>query len=304
MPTAKTTKKKAPVKKTAAKRPVKKKPIEYRCEACFRLVRAAHIEMTIVTMPDGDISKQDICDGCRENVFRDVKRQLEWFAVACVPGKDAPAKRNILQKKRTLMPEQIGRVIIPREPQTRVTKDRYDVLSGSTVIGQISSDDPDEAIWLAKRKFSDDHADVTVRRIKEGGQELTHNKKAMPGYLLVQIETTPEAIANVKNTPYVLTVLPFKEKMTFEDLEDGELPPKPTPLQEEEVVAMAPKEKKVVKLQSEYKIGDKVKVIHGSLKGSFGSVKMTLPGRKYAVELKILGVPTNFALEHAQIAKV
>lgn len=300
MPTAK---KKVPVKKTAAKRPVKRGPVEYRCEACLNMTPAAKIEMTYVTLADGDLSKQDICDDCRANVFRDVKRQLEWYAVACVPGKDSQAKRNLIQKKRTMMPEQIGRVVIPREPQTRVTKDRYDVLSDDTVIGQISSDDQEEAMWLAKKKYSDDHANVTVKLVQEGGKTLTQNKKAMPGYLLVQIESTPDAVSNVKNTPFILTVLPFKEKMTFEDIEDGELPPKPTPLQEEEVVAVAPKEKKVVKLL-EYKIGDKVKVVHGSLKGSFGVVKMPLPDRKYAVELKILGVPTNFSLEYAQIAKV
>lgn len=295
-------------KKAAPKKPKAKPIVHYRCEHCNQLVRAANIEMFTVTLPDGTEDKQDLCDKCVLLANKSVpKKELQWFAVAVVPGEDAKAKRALLEKKRTKLLDKIGRVIIPREPQTKVTKDRYEAFSHGVVIGQLSNDDgPDEALWQAKQKWGDTHLVSHVKLLKEGGQEKTQNRKAMPGYVLAQIDDSPETLSEVKATKHILTVLPFFEKMTYEDLED-DVPPVPTPIPQAVIEKVVPQEKKLVAQTVPYKPGDKVRVVHGNLKGAEGEIAFLSPGpikNRYSVTLKILGVPSSFTLDHAQLAKL
>jgi transcription antitermination factor NusG len=291
-------------KKTATKPKAKKpvKPVHYRCEHCNQLVRAANIEMFTVTLPDGTEDKQDLCDKCVQLANRSVpKKELQWFAVAVVPGEDAKAKRALLEKKRTNLADKIGRVIIPREPQDKVTKDRYEAYSHGVVVGQLSNNDgPDEALWQAKQKWGDTHLISHVKLLKEGGEVKTQNRKAMPGYVLAQIDDSPETIAEVKATKHVLTMLPFFEKMTYEDLED-DVPPTPVPIPQAAIEKVVPKEKKVVVRVTPFAKGDRIRVVHGRLKGATGTIEEVLPDLRYKVLVQILSASALMEVGHSEI---
>jgi transcription antitermination factor NusG len=130
-----------------------------RCEHCNTMVTATALAK------HGD---EDWCFTCRktvadvpvfqkvvgDKVYADRHADKNWYAVA-IYGSDLKAKAKITKQfRKEGLSDTLGRIIIPRVKQTKVTKNSYEVITHEgKVVGHISADDYETAMILAKERF-------------------------------------------------------------------------------------------------------------------------------------------------------
>jgi transcription antitermination factor NusG len=141
---------------------------------------------------------------------------------------------------------------------------------------------------------------VRVSVTRKNGKVVFQNKKAMPGYLLVRCQFTPDVQHCIENTRgmhvsewrefredgskgplhisskafSVVKVLPFSEKVKFESIQKGEKIPLPSPLPQEAIDKFGQKPRKVTPLH--LGVNDYVQIMHGPYATSKGTVKQVI----------------------------
>lgn len=274
------------------------------CERCFTRHKVETLQF---------VGTDLICPKCeRETRFK-------WFAVT-VFGSDAKVRRNIKSRfKDTALESKLGRVIIPKTRQMRLTKNRWraandqgiefliqDGRSGELVYADVSCETEEEAMFLAKQRWGNDQNVKAMRLVKRGGKKLFQNVRAMPGYLLVECAEDPAVFEEIRKAGSVGTVLPYLDPMTFEDLEDCDTQTDPVPIDEEEVKPfLAPPKPKVMTLN--FGVGDEVEITGGTYRGLAGPVVLIDgPGESpdVTVETAILGATTEVKVDAANVRKI
>ena len=157
-----------------------------------------------------------------------------------------------------------------------------------------------------------------VKKVKEtkNGEKITREKrvvkekKKFPGYLMAEVEWTPDLQALFRDTSgvgdFVGSTGPGKE---------------PAPMSERDVQSMmygmqgdddgkgGPKPNKPIKLNLDYEVGDKVRIREGAFATFEGEVKLiTLPKEagetpKVTVVVKVFGRDVDVVLEYWQVDK-
>lgn len=148
-----------------------------------------------------------------------------------------------------------------------------------------------------------------VQLISEGQKVLVQNRKAMPGYLLVSCDNDQNLLRLLKQVKGVYSVLPFTEKMDYEDYvkaeEEGDLPA-PHIVSDHEVEKFAT-DPKQLPITLNYAVGDKVKIVSGvyAQSGEFyvKQILGTPSSPLIRIETKLLGQPIEINVPHTDVRK-
>lgn len=127
---------------------------------------------------------------------------------------------------------------------------------------------------------------ITVSR----GKKKTIKERLFPGYVLVKMELANLTWHIVRNTPGVTSFVGAGGK--------------PTPLQKDEVKSITKfMELKAPKFESQFKVGDSVRVINGPFKEFLGSVEnIDVDKGRVKVMISVFGRETPMDLDFAQVA--
>lgn len=145
----------------------------------------------------------------------------------------------------------------------------------------------------------------TVDRVeltKTGGKITVRNQKAMKGYLLVECKKDDRIFTTIKETPGVYSVLPFTEKVTFEQIERDGLPEYPTGLDTEEIENLVLKPREKPKSQS-FAVGDKVIVATGAFTGQTTTVDQIVNETTAEITVSIFGREAPIKIPFAALRK-
>jgi transcription antitermination factor NusG len=185
------------------------------------------------------------------------------------------------------------------------------------VMGRIYEPDRGKAAEQAERLYGEkdkvDRFDVRsgdvqfVRKVKDGGKTLVQNKRAMPGYLLLQMFDDRKLWTSIRSVGGVYSILPFKEKMTFEDIEKEDEPEAvydPTGIPEDQIEKVVePPAKPPVTVTA----GDSVRITGGPFRGQRSVVEEVEgdAGDTAVVTLRVevLGKKTVVKVPHTVVAK-
>lgn len=137
----------------------------------------------------------------------------------------------------------------------------------------------------------------------------TKMKPMFPGYLYVKVEMTDDSWFIIRNTNYVTGIVGSSGQRT-----------KPTPVREEEILKIKEKaleEKhrfeniklenanKAVITETEYKIGDTVKISSGEFANQDGKVlSISIENQRTTVEIEFFGRMTTIDIELDQVKKI
>ena len=127
-----------------------------------------------------------------------------------------------------------------------------------------------------------------ITEIKDDGSTKEVERKVFPGYVLVKMIVTDESWYVVRNVRGVT----------------GFVGPKgyPLPLTEEEVKRM--RLEKPVVVDTDFEIGETVKIVDGTLEGFIGTIDaLDIPRGKCKVTVSMFGRPTPVELELYQIER-
>ncbi len=128
----------------------------------------------------------------------------------------------------------------------------------------------------------------------KGGKRRVSARKFFPGYLLIEMEMSREIWYLVKNTPKVTGFLGSEEE--------------PSPLKEEEVVALMEQVKEQPdkpKHKVSFEMGEKVRVLEGPFSNFSGVIGEVNEERgKLRVMVSIFGRATPVELEFLQVEKI
>jgi len=150
----------------------------------------------------------------------------------------------------------------------------------------------------------------SVRLVKQGGELKIGNTKAMPGYLLVQVENDHDLLMLLKQVKGIYSVLPFTEKADFEKYqkleEEGEVP-KPAVVNDEQVEKFAVNPK-TLPVPTNVAIGDEVKIVSGMYASSERGYVVGIVGTNVVplvrVRIVLMGRPVETNVSIADVRKV
>jgi transcription antitermination factor NusG len=227
-------------------------------------------------------------------------------------------KTKGVYKPDPVQDDPFDRVEVQREKRRNV----YVAVSKSgRVMGRIQARSPKRAVETATALYASDkpkrgagpRAQVLLRQevydvrlVKSGGKTLTQNVRAMPGYLLVQCEVSDVLFHCINTTPGVGHMLPYTQPMTYDDIEDGDVPPLPTNLADHEIERLV----SGVALQqqtADLKPGDRVKIVSGPYEGGESTIKRVTgdpTNPKITLTVKIFGRDCDATVTHAQVRKM
>ncbi|MCF0213908.1 MAG: transcription termination/antitermination factor NusG [Muribaculaceae bacterium] len=131
------------------------------------------------------------------------------------------------------------------------------------------------------------------------GKKIIKEKNLYSGYVFIEAELTPEVIYEIRNTTNVIDFLYGRSK---ESKEKG-----PEALREDEVKRMlgtADQLNNVTEADSEFIVGEMVKVNYGPFNGFSGTVEeVNREKKKLTVMVKIFGRKTPLELENSQVER-
>lgn len=128
------------------------------------------------------------------------------------------------------------------------------------------------------------------------GKKDTKNERIFPGYILVHMEPTEEALHVIRNTDGIQGFIGYNKRTR-----------KPTPLKETEVKSILEftKVKQLPTYQSDYNVNDTVKVTEGAWKEFIGTVQEVNEAKgQITVLLSIFGRETPVQLELSEVTKI
>lgn len=280
-----------------------------RCESCYEWKR------------DGDLEVRGndlICAKCRRSRF---------YVLAVEPGEETRVVTNLKKAFRLGgLGHLLGKVVVPREFRAKLTKDKYAVYgrNGDGKVVHVEYDNPweptkprlkgyvyhenaDDALWEAKQRFGDEYDVSHVELEKAGGAKKVQRAVSYRGYVIVQMDATPDAVLAAQKVRGVWGLLPMKPTLTGVRYAKGEPPMKtkpkkweqekheewsPTPLDSEEA-AMLLIQTEGLKLpppdlKPAFQVGDRVRVGGGGFKGASGRVT-EVAGDQVKVEFEVIG---------------
>jgi transcriptional antiterminator NusG len=136
---------------------------------------------------------------------------------------------------------------------------------------------------------------VPVREVTEikGGKRVKTEKKFFPGYIVVQMDMTPETFTLVKQHPQVVMFLGQKQK--------------PVAITEEEARRLIKQmeDGTTVSDETEYDVGQEMHIIDGPF-ANFNGVASEVDNlkQKMVVTVLVFGRETSVALDFSQVEKV
>jgi transcriptional antiterminator NusG len=238
---------------------------------------AADVETAVVDAetPDADPPAADVPVGDTPPVEASKKK---WYVVKVASGREESIKAAIERMvKIEGLEEFFGQIVIPVERITEVKK-VTETKNGQKVTKE-------KRVVKAKKKF--------------------------PGYLMAEVEWTPDLQALFRDTSgvgdFVGSTGPGKE---------------PAPMSERDVQSMlygmqgdddgkgGQKPAKPIKLKLDYEVGDKVRIREGAFANYEGEVKQIIDSKeagetpKVTVEVQVLGRPVPIELEYWQVDKI
>ena len=133
----------------------------------------------------------------------------------------------------------------------------------------------------------------TEVEIKDGVQK-EKVRKMFPGYILVEMVMTDEAWFVVRNTPGVTGFIGSSGK--------GAKPFPLTPMEVDKILSTMGLRR--VEVETDLKLGDKVRIIAGPFSGMSGHVKeIDLEGQKLGIDVDLFGQETRVDLDIIEIEK-
>ncbi len=128
------------------------------------------------------------------------------------------------------------------------------------------------------------------------GKKDTKTERIFPGYILVNMEPTEDALHVIRNTDGIQGFIGYNQRTR-----------KPTPLRPEEVKSILEftKVKQLPTYHSDYSINDTVKVTEGAWKEFIGTVQEVNEAKgQITVLLSIFGRETPVQLELSEVTKI
>lgn len=183
--------------------------VRVRCESCAaRTVRHTMDR----TAGGGNL----LCPTCFARASRgpEYRPALDWYAVTCVPRKEKVARASILKRAKAAGAD-VKRVLVPKTRTATATKRVWAVFAPGDpprVLGKLYGEDEQEAFWEAKRKWGDDHPDLSITEYKKGGKYRVSLKKNYPGYVIVQMVWDGKMSPVVEGAKCVTGMVPPRPK--------------------------------------------------------------------------------------------
>lgn len=243
---------------------------------------------------------------CAEEALRQAKLKFE---PRTQKGAFKPSRADMIQPPLAKIVKTTEKTKVDGKWAKRVV---YVALSeDETVLGKIGgAKSPKHAEEIAVRMYgAKDRPNVTpfvqayvkeVRQVKDGGEIRINNRRAMKGYLIVEVVPTNDVMSVLKTCPGVYSVLPYADRPSVKKAEEGDFT-KPAGLSIKEIEKHVKTPKQVLPALPAYKVGQQVKIVDGPYSGQETQIREALEKDTYAVTVKILGTPTVARVHAAEI---